>query len=124
MLSRAGLGDHAMLPHALDQQRLADAVVDLVCSRVEQVSTLQVDLCAAQLLCKPLGKEQRCWAARVRAQQKIETLLELRFAFGLLVFALQFFECGHQCFWDVTSAVDSEASDSCSGLLRQLELRC
>ena len=30
VLSRAGFGDHAMLAHALDQQRLSQAIVDLV----------------------------------------------------------------------------------------------
>ena len=50
MLPRAGLGDHAMLAHALDQQRLPQAVVDLVRAGVQQVFALQINLRAAQFL--------------------------------------------------------------------------
>ena len=50
VLAGAGLGDHARLAHAPREQRLADAVVDLVRAGVVQVLALQVDLRAAELL--------------------------------------------------------------------------
>jgi hypothetical protein len=48
VLARAGLGDDAFLAHAPRQQRLAQAVVDLVRAGVEQVFPLEVDLGAAE----------------------------------------------------------------------------
>ena len=43
MLARAGLGDDALLAHAARQQRLAEAVVDLVRAGVQQVFALEID---------------------------------------------------------------------------------
>ena len=57
MLSGAGLGDDAMLAHALDQQRLSEAVVDLVRAGVKQVFALEINLCAAQFFGQALGEE-------------------------------------------------------------------
>ena len=48
MLTRAGLGDHALLAHAFGQQSLPECVVDLVRARVQQIFALQVNLCPAQ----------------------------------------------------------------------------
>ena len=50
VLAGAGLGDDARLAQALREQRLADAVVDLVRAGVVQVLALEVDLRAAELL--------------------------------------------------------------------------
>ena len=49
VLPGASFGDHAMLAHALDQQRLSQAVVDFVRSSVQQVFALQINFRAAQL---------------------------------------------------------------------------
>ena len=48
MLAGAGLGDDARLAHAPGEQRLADAVVDLVGAGVVEVFALEVDLRAAE----------------------------------------------------------------------------
>jgi hypothetical protein len=48
VLARAGLGDDAGLAHALGQQDLAEAVVDLVRAGVVQVLALEVDFRPAQ----------------------------------------------------------------------------
>ena len=53
VLAGAGFGDDAPLAHAPGQQRLAQAVVDLVRAGVQQVLALQVDARAAQLLGQP-----------------------------------------------------------------------
>ena len=53
VLAGAGLGDDAALAEALREQRLADAVVDLVRARMVQVLALQVDLRAAHLARHP-----------------------------------------------------------------------
>ena len=48
VLARAGLGDDALLAHAPGEQRLAQAVVDLVRAGVQQVLALELDVRAAQ----------------------------------------------------------------------------
>ena len=50
VLAGAGLGDDARLAHALGQQDLAEAVVDLVRAGVVQLLALEVDLGAAEML--------------------------------------------------------------------------
>ena len=57
MLTRAGFGDDALLSHALGEQSLAEAVVDLVRAGVQQVFALQIDLRAAQFLGEPFAQE-------------------------------------------------------------------
>jgi hypothetical protein len=48
VLARAGFGDDPRLAHALREQDLADAVVDLVRAGVVQLVALEVDLRAAK----------------------------------------------------------------------------
>ena len=43
VLSRACLGNHALLPHALGEQRLAERVVDLVRAGVREILALEED---------------------------------------------------------------------------------
>src|SRR5271157_3742142 len=59
VLAGASLGNDAMLAHAAGQQRLSDAVVDLVRAGVQQVFALEVDPRAAKFFRKPLRQEQR-----------------------------------------------------------------
>ena len=49
VLAGAGLGDDARLAHALGQQDLAEAVVDLVAAGVVELVALEVDLGAAEV---------------------------------------------------------------------------
>ena len=49
VLAGAGLGDDARLAHALGEQDLAEAVVDLVRAGVVQVLALEIDLGAAEM---------------------------------------------------------------------------
>ena len=56
MLAGAGLGDDARLAHALGQQDLAEAVVDLVRARVVQVLALEIDLRAAEVPGEAFGE--------------------------------------------------------------------
>ena len=65
MLARAGLGDDALLAHAPGEQRLPQAVVDLVRAGVQQVFALEVDARAAESLAQPLGEIQRRGTAGV-----------------------------------------------------------
>ena len=85
VLARASLSDHAMLAHALDQQRLSQAVVNFVRACVQQVFALEINLGAAELFRQPPRKEQGRGTPGVRAQQFIQTALETAVALGLLV---------------------------------------
>ena len=59
VLARARFRDNAGLAHALGQQDLAEAVVDLVRAGVVQLVALEVDFRAAETLGQPLGVIER-----------------------------------------------------------------
>ena len=68
VLAGAGLGDDALLAHALREQRLRERGVDLVCPGVREVLALEVDprcAVAAKPLLKPLDARHRRWAPHV-----------------------------------------------------------
>jgi len=54
MLPSSGLRDHATFAHTLNQQRLSDAVIDLVRASMQQVFALQVNLRPAEFPRQPL----------------------------------------------------------------------
>ena len=64
VLAGAGFGNDALLAHTLRQQSLAQRVVDLVRTGVQQVFALQVDLGATEFFGQSLGKVERRRAAR------------------------------------------------------------
>jgi len=68
VLPRAGLGDDAALAHAPRQQRLPQAIVDLVGARVVQVFAFEEQAGAAQLVADRRGIQQRARAAHVVRQ--------------------------------------------------------
>ncbi len=76
MLAGAGFGDDAALAHAPGQQRLAQAVVDLVRAGVQQIFALDVDLRAARGFGEAAGVVERRGAARVVGEQMVEFVLE------------------------------------------------
>src|SRR5690242_14408642 len=110
MLSRTGFGDDPPLPHPLCQQRLTDAVVDLMGAGVQQVFTLEIDLCSAELLSETARVEKRSRPAGILFEQPLELSSKLFIASRLLVFALEFLECRHQRFWNVSPAIRAKAS--------------
>ena len=69
VLARAGLRDDAPLAHAPGEQRLSQAVVDLVRAGVQQVFALEPDARAAQRFAQALGEIERRRAAGIVAQQ-------------------------------------------------------
>ena len=74
MLSCAGFRNDALLAHALCEQGLAKAVVDLVRARVIQIFALQIDLAAIPGRREPFGVIQGRWPARII----VEEIFELR----------------------------------------------
>src|SRR5450631_328976 len=111
-LTGAGFRDHAVLAHAFDEQALAEAVVDFVRARVEQVFAFEINFRAAKFCGQAAGEEKRRGASSIRLQQLVESCLELAVALGFFVCALQFIERGHQRFRNVPAAVNSEAPGS------------
>jgi hypothetical protein len=110
VLAGSGFGDDAVFPHATGEQRLSDAVVDLVGAGVEEVLALEVDLCAAQLLRQAFGEEQWRGPAGVFVQQA-EVLFAKRLVFTRLgVGGFELLQRGHEGFGDVASTVRAEAA--------------
>ncbi len=64
VLARAGLGDDAALAHAHREQRLAEAVVDLVRAGVQQVFALDVNARAAEMFASGARQIAAAWAGR------------------------------------------------------------
>jgi hypothetical protein len=58
VLTRARLGDDALLAHLLSEKRLADGVVDLVRAGVVQILALEVDVRGAVVLGEALSEIQ------------------------------------------------------------------
>ncbi|MCY1389713.1 hypothetical protein D9M71_45150 [compost metagenome] len=99
----AGLGDDALLAHALGQEDLADAVVDLVRAGVVQLFTLEVDLRAAAELGQTLGEVQRAWTSDVVALEVGQFFLECRIFLGQFIFTGQVEDQRHQGFGNVAA---------------------
>jgi hypothetical protein len=110
VLARAGFRDHTLFTHLPREQRLAQRVVDLVCAGVQQIFPLEVDARSAENLAEPLGKIERCRAARVILQQIFQFSLKGRIGAAADVGLLQLFERRHQHFGNVAAAVWAEMS--------------
>ena len=59
MLTGTRFGNDARLAHAFGQQDLTEAIVDLVRAGVIQLIALEIDFCAAEMLCQALSKIKR-----------------------------------------------------------------
>src|SRR3954454_7652576 len=101
MLTRTGLGNDAALAHALRQQCLANAVVDLVRAGMEQVLALQIDLRAAKVLGQAASKKQRRGPSGKLLQQVLQALTEAPVLACVLIGALQLVKRRHQRFGNV-----------------------
>src|SRR5215467_1303584 len=102
MLACARLGDDARLAHALGQEDLPEAVVDLVSACVVQVLALEVDLRAAQVVRQMFGKIKRARPADIMLQKSAKLGLESRVLLRLRVGSFQLEEQRHQGFGDIT----------------------
>ena len=110
VLSGAGFGDDAALAHAAGEQRLSQAVIDLVRAGVQQVFALEPDARAAQGFGQVFGEVERRGAAGVVVQQAGKLGLKCRIVARLQIGGLEFFNRRHQDFGDVAPAVGSEVS--------------
>src|SRR5262249_5844461 len=110
VLACSGFGNDTAFAHPHGEQSLADTVVDLVRAGMEQVFPFEIDLCAAKLFAQTTGRKQRCLPACIFFQQAFKLGAKLFAATSFLVLTLQLFEGGHQCFWNIASAVSAKTS--------------
>ena len=96
MLARARFGDDSRLAHAPRQQYLADAIVNLVGARMEQIFALKINASAAAVLSQTFREEQRSRTASVIAKQVVEFVLKSVIRARGLIRHRQLFQRGHQ----------------------------
>jgi hypothetical protein len=108
VLAGTGLGDHALLAHALGEQRLADGVVHLVRAGVVEVFALEVDLRTAQLFRPALGMVDRARPSDVMLEVVLELGDEFRVVAVFLIGRAQLLERAHQRLGDIDAAVGAE----------------
>ncbi len=108
MLPRAGLGNHALLAHALGQQALAQRVVDLVRAGMQQVFALEINLRPAQLLRQPLAKIERRRPPGIILQQPGQLSLKRGVILGDVVLMLELKQRRHQRLGHIPSAINAK----------------
>ncbi|EGE58214.1 hypothetical protein RHECNPAF_334005 [Rhizobium etli CNPAF512] len=110
VLAGASFRNDARLAHALGEQDLADAVVDLVRAGVVQLLAFEVNLRAAEFGRQPLGEIERAGAADIVRAQMLQFRLKGRIGLRLVPLVLQIEDQRHQCFGNETTAIDAEAA--------------
>ena len=108
MLAGAGLGDDALLAHALRHHDLAEHIVDLVRAGVVELLALEVDLRAAEMLGEALGEIQRRRPADIILEVAVHFGLERRIGLGHGVGLFQLEDQRHQRFRNEASAEIAE----------------
>ena len=110
MLASAGFGNDALLAHALGEEALAQRVVDLVGSGVEEVFALEVDFGSAEFFGEALGEVEGRGASAVVVEELGEAGLVGGVGGGFGVGGFELFEGGHEGLGDVAATVGSEAA--------------
>jgi hypothetical protein len=108
VLTRTCFRDNAFLTHPLRKQALAETVVDLVCARVIQIFTLEIDLRATPSLRQPICKVERRRTAGIVVEEVVELPLKSGVAPCFKICRFQFPERMHESLWNELSAVFSE----------------
>ncbi len=111
MLAGAGLGDDPLLAHALGEQDLAHAVVDLVRAGVVELVALQVDLGAAETLGQARREIERAGPADIMLAVILHLVRELGVSLGGPVGLLHLEDQRHQRFGDEAAAEHAEAPE-------------
>ncbi len=104
MLAGTGFGDNPGLAHALREQDLPDAIVDLVRAGVIELVALEPHLCTAQRLGQPFGEIERRRTPDIVLHQVVEFGLELWIGLRRAVFSLEIQDQRHQRFGDIAPA--------------------
>jgi hypothetical protein len=110
VLASAGLGDDALFAETLGEQDLAEGVVDLVSTGVQQILALEVDFGPAELFGPAFGEIERRGTTDVFVEQAVELFLEGGIGLGLLVMVGQLGEGRHERFRHEHAAVLAEVA--------------
>src|SRR5690606_26989758 len=96
--------------HALGQENLAQAIVDLVAAGMVQLFALEIDLCATQMLGGALGEIERAGAADIMGRQILEFGAIGGIGLGGAIFLFEVQDQRHQRFSDEAAAINAEAA--------------
>ena len=110
MLSRASFRDDAGLTHFLSQQALSQRVINLMCSGMIQIFSLQIDFGSAQILCHLLRVVEKGWTVGIIIQQVLQFCLKIRIVFIEIVSFFQSMNFIHQCFRNILSSKRTKSS--------------
>ena len=108
MLAGAGFRDHTGFAHVSGQQALPHGVVDLVRAGVIQIFPLEQNLCPTAVRGQAAGVINWRGTPDVLGQVIIQPGHELLIAAPACIGLTQLFQCVHQRFRDVTTAVRPE----------------
>lgn len=98
VLAGSGFGNDAFFSEAFGEKNLADGVVDLVGSGVEEVFALEVNFGAAEFFGPAFGKVERGGAAAVVLEEVVEFGLKRGVGFGGFVGGAELIERRHEGF--------------------------
>ena len=110
VLAGTGLGDDALLAHALGEERLAQDIVDLVGAGVAEVFSLEIDARAAAVPGEALGEVERGGPARVVPEEVAEAAPEAGVLARGAEGALQLDEGRHERLGDEAPAEAAEVA--------------
>src|SRR5947209_16911245 len=77
---------------------------------MQQVLSLEINLCSPKMLCESTRKEQRCRPPGVLLEQALKLVAELFVAPCLFVFEFQLFQRSHQGLRNIAAAVRAKPS--------------
>src|SRR3989338_4192605 len=100
MLSCAGLSDEAALAHAQRQQRLPQAIVDLMRAGVEQIFPFEIDAQPPKRLAEPLGWIEWSRTPGVTMEIVAQLAPEPRITLRRMPRSFQFLQGSHDRFRD------------------------
>ncbi len=110
VLAGPGFGDEAGLAHPLGEQRLADGVVDLVGTRVEQVFALHPDACPADVMTRTVGRNEQRGATGELAEVNVQFGAERGVGLGFFVGGVELVERADERLGDEGAAEVAEVA--------------
>ena len=105
MLAGTGLGDDAFLTHALGKDGLTKGIVNLMSTGMEQIFTLQENLCLAVMLRELLGIVEHGRTTCILLQDTLEVSDKLRVILVPIISLFQFVQDRHYRLRYILSAV-------------------
>ena len=108
VLSRPCFSNDPSLSHFLGKESLAESIVDLVSTSVQEILSLQVDSSASNVTGQIGSKVQGCWSAGETIQPARQFFLERQVLRELVVCLLKCSQWLHQGLRDILPSIPSE----------------